>query len=146
MVLYAESSAVLSWLLGEASAGDVAEALEGASLIVTSELTTIECSRAIHRARAGRLVNDLQARALHTDYDAAVRQWDVLPMGDRVVHLASAPWPVEPVRTLDAIHLASVLVARDAWPRLHLLTLDRRIEANAKALGVDLTFENGGKR
>ena len=144
MVLYVESSAVLSWLFGEAGSGEVAAAFESASLIVTSELTNIECARAIHRARAGGLVNEAQARALHADYDDAVRQWDLLPMGDRVVHLASAPWPVEPVRALDAIHLASVLVARDAWPGLRLLTLDRRIEANAKALGVELAVAHGG--
>lgn len=113
-------------------------------MVVTSELTIIESSRAIHRARAGGLVNDAQARALHADYDDAVRQWDLLPMGDRVVHLASAPWPVEPVRALDAIHLASVLIAREAWPGLRLLTLDRLAEATAKALGVELAVVDRG--
>ncbi len=58
------------------------------------------------------------------DYRSAAAQWDVRPVGDRVVHVASAPWPVEPLRALDAIHLASVLVSREARPDLRLLTRD----------------------
>jgi predicted nucleic acid-binding protein len=138
MVLYAESSALLAWLLGQDGAGEIADTLGSASLIVTSDLTHIECARAVHRARATGLVTDAQARALHADYADAAAQWDVLPIGERVAHLASAPWPVEPVRALDAIHLASVLLARDAWPGIRLLTRDRRIGDNAAALGLAL--------
>lgn len=143
MVLYAESSAVLAWLFGEEGSMEVVAALEGASLVVTSEITNIECARAIHRARALDLVTDVQARALHSDYRSAASQWDVLPVGDRVVHVAAAPWPVEPVRALDAIHLASALLAHEAWPDLRLLTRDKRVEANAEALRLPLARAGG---
>ena len=112
MVVYLESSAALFWLFGEAGASQVVRAVEGASLVVTSELTGMECARAIHRARAAELVTAAQAASLLDDYRAAAGQWDHLPIRDRVTHLAAAPWPVEPVRTLDAIHLGSVLLAR----------------------------------
>jgi len=45
--LYAESSAVLSWLLGEADNGRVRSALGQATTIISSDLTLIECDRAL---------------------------------------------------------------------------------------------------
>ncbi|MBC7894514.1 MAG: PIN domain-containing protein [Cytophagaceae bacterium] len=136
MVVYAESSAVLAWLLGQSEASRVVSALSHASHVVTSELTDIECARAFHRALSLTLVTKSQAAALHDSYSTTSKQWDRLTIGDRVRLLASAPWPVEPVRALDAIHLGSALVAREAWPDLVILTLDQRVRRNAVALGL----------
>ena len=52
MNLYAESSAVLAWLLDESSAADVRRSLASAEIIVASDLTLIECDRVILRAAA----------------------------------------------------------------------------------------------
>ena len=52
MTLYAESSAVLAWLLDEAEGGKVEEALLSSDLVVASELTLVECDRALLRAAA----------------------------------------------------------------------------------------------
>jgi predicted nucleic acid-binding protein len=50
---------------------------------------------------------------------------------EEVVERARRPFPKEPVRTLDALHLACALVARCAAPGLVLLTLDQRLRENA---------------
>lgn len=50
---------------------------------------------------------------------------------------ARRPFPVEPIRTLDALHLASALVARSAEAGLMLLTLDQRVRENAQRLGFE---------
>lgn len=55
---------------------------------------------------------------------------------------ARQPLPGDPVRTLDAIHLASLLVARSAVGGLRLLSLDERVRQAAKALGVDVVPTN----
>jgi hypothetical protein len=39
------------------------------------------------------------------------------------------------VRTLDAIHLASALFLREAFPDLVILTADERVRGNAALLG-----------
>ena len=52
MILYAESSAVLAWLLGEPAGRDVRALLAKADRVVTSALTAVECARALARARA----------------------------------------------------------------------------------------------
>jgi len=49
---------------------------------------------------------------------------------------AREPFPAEPIRTLDAIHLASVLVGRSAVAGLELLSLEERILRAAVRLGV----------
>jgi len=48
---------------------------------------------------------------------------------------------VEPLRTLDALHVASVLAARSAIPNIALLSLDGRVRENGVALGFDVLPE-----
>ena len=50
MIVYAESSAVLAWLLGESNEPLVRDALDGADRVVTSSLTALECARGLTRA------------------------------------------------------------------------------------------------
>ena len=50
MNLYAESSAVLAWLLGEDAGAEVKEILTRAETVVASDLTVIECDRVLIRA------------------------------------------------------------------------------------------------
>ena len=50
MNLYAESSAVLSWLLGEPDGVRVLDCLVVADTVAASELTLVECDRVLIRA------------------------------------------------------------------------------------------------
>lgn len=136
MVLYAESSAVLTWLFDEPRAPEAIQELEHAESILTSELTRIECARAIHRAASLRVLARKHAVMLLERLDAATSQWDLIELRDRVSDRASGTFPAEPVRALDAIHLASVLLARDVWKEIAVLSFDERVRRNAVALGV----------
>ena len=53
--LYAESSAVLAWLLEEDAGPFVRQALSQTPVVIASDLTLIECDRVLHRAECGRL-------------------------------------------------------------------------------------------
>jgi hypothetical protein len=46
VIVYAESSAVLSWLLGEPRGSAVQQALATAVFMMTSDLTLSQCDRA----------------------------------------------------------------------------------------------------
>jgi hypothetical protein len=48
--IYAESSAVLAWLLGEEVGRPVREVLRRAELVMASDLTLVECERVLIRA------------------------------------------------------------------------------------------------
>lgn len=55
-----------------------------------------------------------------------------------VVERAHKPFPAEPIRALDAIHLASALVARATISDLQILGLDDRLRNAASQLGFNI--------
>ncbi len=138
MRLYAESSAVLAWLFGEPAGVAVRQALAGADLIVTSDLTFVECDRVVIRAQASDGLAEARAADIRARLNAAAAHWILLRVDRDVVDRARRPFPAEPIRALDAIHLASALVARAALEGLILLSLDRRVRGAGKQLGLEV--------
>jgi uncharacterized protein with PIN domain len=136
--LYAESSAVLAWLLDENSAADVRRSLAAADIVVASDLTLIECDRVILRAAAAGELTEAEAADRHAHLTSAASHWHILRVGPEIVERARRPFPGEPIRTLDAIHLASALVARTAIVGLTLLSVDDRVRRAGKKLGLDV--------
>jgi predicted nucleic acid-binding protein len=135
VTLYAESSAVLSWLFREASAPSVQRALAAADVVVTSELTLVECDRAILRRRAFGGLGPSAAAALQRDLADAASRWAVEAIGPAVIVRARAPFADDQLRSMDAIHLATAVVLRAGPGALDVLSLDERVRANAAALG-----------
>jgi predicted nucleic acid-binding protein len=136
--LYAESSAVLGWLLDENSAAAVRGSLAAAEIIFASDLTLIECDRVILRAAALGELTEAEAADRRAHLTAAASHWQILRVAPEIVERARQPFPGEPIRTLDAIHLASALVARTAIAGLTLLSLDDRVRKAGKKLGLDV--------
>jgi hypothetical protein len=66
------------------------------------------------------------------------QHWTILNLSPEVVERACRPFPNEPIRTLDAIHLATALVGHTLVPDTSVLSLDQRILACAEALGFDV--------
>lgn len=102
---------------------------------VTSALTMAEAGRAILRARAdGRLTADDERAAVR-----ALRRFErrcyVMAVTDAVLARARRPFPVEPVRTLDAVHLATVELLGEPPPLVTIVTRDVRVRDNARVLG-----------
>lgn len=136
MNLYAESSAVLAWLLGESRGEQVREILSGASIVLASDLTLIDCERVLIRA-SGMGCMEAAVADRRAVLNAAAAHWNVMRLEGEIVDRARRPFPSEPIRTLDAIHLACALSARSMIPGLQLLSLDQRIRTSAKFLGFD---------
>ena len=138
MNLYAESSAVLAWLLGETRAAQARRYLMQADIVLSSDLTLVECERVIIRARS---LGEITERRAHSCRDRLIRagsSWHILRVGADIVARARLPFPAEPIRTLDALHLASAIVGRTAIPDLALLSLDDRIRSAAQQLGFEV--------
>lgn len=138
MIVYAESSAVLAWLLGEPSQHLVRLSLAEADRVVSSSLTSLECARGLARARHGRRLKAAEELAALQLLDVVARGWDVLDLSDRVLARARAPFPAEPLRSLDALHLASATLFRDALGPVAVLSFDERVRQNAPALGLSV--------
>ena len=129
--IYLESSAALTWLLQQPGAEEVARFLRSGTPLVASDLLLLECERVL-----GRLTDEDRATrrpALHSLRDAVHR----FPIDLSLSPDLGRPFPIEPVRTLDAIHLATALRRRDPGERVLFLALDRQIRENAEALGFE---------
>lgn len=143
MIVYAESSAVLSWLLEEPRAKAVERELNGATRVISSTLTGIECARTIVRGAALGKFTSSDAQVLLRIYRAAEATWGRLELHDRVAERAGAPFPVEPVRALDAVHVASAALAHAEFGPVAMLSLDERVRANSAALGLTVLPATG---
>jgi predicted nucleic acid-binding protein len=139
--LYAESSAVLAWLMGEIAAEAMRSALLGAELVIASSLTLVECSRSLVRAAASGRMSEVGAADRHALLSAAAVHWILLRLDDEILERARRPFPAEPLRTLDALHLASALAAREAVPGLAILSLDARVRQSGGEMGFRLLPE-----
>jgi predicted nucleic acid-binding protein len=135
---YAESSAVLAWLLDEQSSAEVRRLLAAQEVVIASDLTLIECDRVLLRAGAVGELTEAEAAERRAHLTVASSHWQIMRISPEVVERARRSFPGEPIRTLDAIHLASALEARAAVPGLKLLSLDDRVRRAGRAIGIEL--------
>ena len=138
MKIYAESSAILAWLFGEAAAPRVREVLSKAELVLSSDLTLLECDRVLIRAVALEEIEEAKAADRRAHLNEAAAHWHVLRLSVDIVSRARQPFPAEPIRTLDALHLAAALAARSGVAGVELLSLDDRIRRAGEQLGFRL--------
>jgi predicted nucleic acid-binding protein len=59
----------------------------------------------------------------------------VVGVTDAVLARVRRPFPVEPIRTLDAVHLATAELLGEPPPLVTFVTRDARVRDNARALG-----------
>ncbi|MBI5507020.1 MAG: type II toxin-antitoxin system VapC family toxin [Deltaproteobacteria bacterium] len=139
MTLYAETSAVLRWLFGEEGGDALRIEFAAADKVVSSRLTLIETRRVIRRAEREGRMSATEAADVLTVFAQAVSTWAVLEITEAVACRAEEAFPSEPVRTLDAVHLASALFLRRSFPDLTIVTADERVRANAALLGFPMS-------
>ena len=132
MVAYLDSSVLLRHiLLGEVP---IRHALEFPR-VVSSELIEIECRRVLHRCRLAGEFDDEALALARERLDAVLSGIDLLELSAQIKQRAMDPFPVH-VRTLDALHIATVLaVAADAGGTA-LFSHDRGMNVCARSLGI----------
>lgn len=135
-VLYLETSAVLRWLLGDPSAHRVPECIDAHERVVSSVLTEVETERSLHRAESEAVLTAANRARLMGLFRRAAAGWYWLEITPEVRRRAGRPFPAEPVRTLDAIHLASALELLEVFDELEVLSFDARILSNLQPLGL----------
>ncbi len=141
MNVYAESSAVLAWLFDERGADAVSDSLATAEIVVASDLTLVECDRVLLRGVATDAMSSDEAKRHRDTLNERARKWVLVRVDEEVVRRARRAFPVEPLRSLDAIHLSTAISIRASIGDLSILTLDRRIRANGEALGFEILPE-----
>jgi predicted nucleic acid-binding protein len=135
VTVYAETSAVLRWLFAEEGGEAIRAALAAAAKVTSSRLALIETRRVVRRAEREGRISAAQKADVLAIFAQAASTWAILEISEEIARRAEDGFPDEPVRTLDAIHLASALFLRQSFPDLVVLTADERVRANAALLG-----------
>jgi predicted nucleic acid-binding protein len=134
--VYVETSAVLRIVLEGDRA--LASRLGKAKKLVTSTLTRLEAARGLARAEREQRIDRRQLREGAAWLRNFFRSCDLMAMDDDVVERAAVDFPVEPIRTLDALHLAAALLWESNIGSMTVVSCDDRIRDNAAALGMKI--------
>lgn len=135
MIAYLDTSALLRLVLCEPGA---LEQLRSAEALVSSELLAVESLRTIDRLRLRGALSVEEA----ADRRVIVAEWleavDLVVLQRPILARASEPFPT-PLGTLDALHLATVLVWRDRMRQeLLVATHDRDLGLAARSFGLEV--------
>jgi len=133
VIRYIESSALAAALLESDVAAKASIRAQGQR--VTSALTLAETSRAVLRARLSGRITVQQQRAALLTVQRFARRTHVVSITQGILTHAGHRFPVEPIRTLDAIHLATAATLGEPPAQVTIVTRDFRVRDNAPALG-----------
>lgn len=140
-----DTSALLrAYLVREPYSRFVLSRVQAADLNVVSRLAQLEMHSALirrqHRDHPARL-KPAEVAVLLADFE---RDWETLAVVELSVEVMARAFNLiqsyaqAGLRSLDAIHLACALKAREAWDTLEMLTFDGRQAAVARQLGLNV--------
>jgi len=132
--LYVDTSVLLRVVLGER--GRLREWTRSERW-VSSELVRLESLRTIDRARVQLRLADRAVSARRAAVLEHLRAFELVGLQAAVLERAADPFPTS-LGTLDAIHLASALLARGRYPDLVLGTHDEELAIAARAMGFEV--------
>lgn len=132
-LFYLESSALVAGLIEHDR--DVIATLDPARTVM-SALSAAEARRALHRAIHTERINRRQADEAFALIETLEAHCRILAVTDEVLTRVGRRFPVEPVRTLDAIHLASAELLDSPGAPVTVLSRDQRVLDNALAMGL----------
>jgi predicted nucleic acid-binding protein len=101
---------------------------------ISSELVRLECLRTIDRARIRFQLPDAEVAEQRAALLEKLDGFELIPMNRAVLARAAEPFPTA-LGALDAVHLASALLARMLRDDLSLATHDRELAIAARAVG-----------
>lgn len=90
-------------------------------------ITLVECDRVFIRAVSTGLLLEAVVVEQRAVLAGTADHWVIFDLDAGVMERARRPFPAEPIRTLDALHLATAVTARALVPDLAVLTLDERV-------------------
>lgn len=125
--LYLDTSAVLRAALESGTTPEVESRIRAAPVLITSRLSLVESARAMLRARRLTGVSEERLADAEREVEALWARCEVWELTRAVCELAQRVAPGKPVRTLDALHLATFVLARRKIDGLELLTVDARL-------------------
>lgn len=94
--------------------------------------------RAIVRAKFAERITAQRYRTVVRNLSRFLKKCFIAEVNEAVLERAGRPFPIEPVRTLDAIHLATLENLAESPAQVIVVTRDHRVRDNAIALGYQV--------
>lgn len=130
-ILYLDTSAVLRAILESGITPEIERRIAEAEVLITSRLSLVEASRALVRLRVTGQCSERALADAARELDALWSRCEIWELTPAVCELAQTVVPHQPLRTLDALHLATWLLARRRLGEVSLLTADQRLQVAA---------------
>lgn len=132
--LYLDTSAVLRAVLEHGTTPDVERRIRAAPVLLTSRLSLVESSRALLRLQQRADIPEARLLEAERAIDAIWVRCELWELTPSVCDLAQRVAPRRPLRSLDALHLATYVLARRKIRDLELLSVDERLLDAAAAV------------
>ena len=137
---YFDTSVLVKCYVEEAGTPE-AVSLIARHAVLSSALAPIELTGALRRQEAGGGLTRRQREHALLRFRADRAQWTLLELDSHVLARAEALAGTGPVKTLDALHLASALVFQaETNVRPPFITGDAQQRRAAEALGLNVVF------
>ncbi len=134
---YVDSSVILRKLLREL---DKVVSFANYERIFTSEITEIECMRALNRVKFEQQISEDELVERYQELNHRYRGFEIIKMNPDVLKRTKEAFPIS-VKTLDAIHLSSLLITKAAiFPNAQwtFISHDQKQNNAALALGLEI--------
>ena len=125
--LYLDTSAVLRAVLESGTSPDVEVRIRAARVLVSSRLALVETCRALLRLRATGRASEVQIAEARRGAEEVWARCELWEISASVCEAACAVAVDRGLRALDAVHLATFVLARGHLPGLECLTVDDRL-------------------
>jgi predicted nucleic acid-binding protein len=125
--LYLDTSAILRAALESGTTPDIEERIRDARLLMTSRLAQVEAARAFLRLRQRGEISEARLADAERAVQGLWARCEIWELTRSVCELAQHVAPGKPLRALDALHLATFVLARRRIEALELLTVDDRM-------------------
>jgi predicted nucleic acid-binding protein len=133
--VYVETSALLRLVLERDAS--IASHLAEVDL-VTSRVTIIEAGRVFARLRQEVRGHAARLNESRHALEAFFSNCEIAALSEEILLRAAAPFPLEPIRTLDAIHVATATAWNAVAGPTAMLSTDTWVRANAGAAGLEV--------
>ncbi len=130
--LYLDTSAVLRAVIETGTTPDVEEQIRRAEVLVTSRLSLVEAARVLVRLRLSSAIPERRLGDAEREIASVWARCDLWELTPAVCELAAHVAPGKGLRALDALHLATFVLARRRLAGLELLTVDERLREAAE--------------
>lgn len=145
---FADTSAVAKLYVAEAGSAWLRSLRR--EVLAVSALVVPEMGSVLARLQREHVLDEMEGHTIWEHFISALNRWEITRVGEPILRRAASLLLDNvsvPLRTLDAIQVASALEVQDRARRtgaspLVLLTADSRLEAAARQFGLDTDNPN----